>query len=627
MLDQETKKRIDDLRNILVGKIPDPKSQVEQITISLIYKFMNDMDDESMSMGGVPSFFVDEYEKYSWKNIFNPRHGGAELVNLYGDAIEKVSVNPHIPQLFRDIFKNAYIPYRDPETLRLFLKTIDEFKYTHSEMLGDAFEYLLSFMGSQGDAGQFRTPRHIIDFLVEIIDPKKSEVILDPACGSAGFLVSAYKHIVKNNTKKSEGDLLSASDRNELVKNINGFDISPDMVRLALVNLYLHNFTDPKIYEYDSLTSEDRWNEYFDVILANPPFMTPKGGIRPHNRFSIASSKAEVLFTDYITEHLKPNGRAGIVVPEGIVSTQHNAFKSLRKMLVNDALVAVISLPAGVFKPYSGVKTNILILDKKLSRSTEKILFAKVSNDGFELGDQRKPIKENDLPFVASAVKQFLSGNLSVTEGENYKLVEKKEISSSDNFFLSYQRYFKTIISESVYEIVDLGDVCEIVSGQSPAGKFYNSDGDGLPFYQGKTDFGDFYLQSSNTFTSQITKRSFKGDMVMSVRAPVGPVNLTPFEICIGRGLCAIRPSEKIDLMYLFYFFRYTNPANGIDGSVFDSISRGDILKIQIPLPTIEEQKVIVEEIERDQEEISLKYAEIEALTEKIKFKICNVWE
>ena len=128
MLDQETKKRIDVLRNTLVGKVPDPKSQVEQITISLIYKFMNDMDEESMSMGGVASFFVKEYEKYSWKNIFNPRLSGIDLVNLYSEAIESMGLNPYVPQLFRDIFKNAYIPYRDPETLRLFLKKINEFE-------------------------------------------------------------------------------------------------------------------------------------------------------------------------------------------------------------------------------------------------------------------------------------------------------------------------------------------------------------------------------------------------------------------------------------------------------------------------------------------------------------------
>jgi type I restriction enzyme M protein len=300
MLDQQTKKRIDDCRNILVGKITDPKSQVEQITIALIYKFMDDMDTEAIEMGGVPTYFVGEYERYSWKNIFSPRIGGDEMLQLYGEGMVKMNQNPNLPQLFRDIFKNAYLPYRDPETLKLFLKNINDFKYDHSEKLGDAFEYLLSVLGSQGDAGQFRTPRHIIEFIVKIIDPKKNETMFDPACGTSGFLISGYKHILNSNTNKIIGDKLMPDERKKLMNNITGYDISPDMVRLSLVNLFLHGFTNPKVFEYDSLTSEDRWNEYFDVALANPPFMSPKGGIRPHKRFGIESNRAEVLFVDYI---------------------------------------------------------------------------------------------------------------------------------------------------------------------------------------------------------------------------------------------------------------------------------------------------------------------------------------
>jgi type I restriction enzyme M protein len=135
------------------------------------------------------------------------------------------------------------------------------------------------------------------------------------------------------------------------------------MVRLSLVNLYLHGFTDPHIFEYDTLTSEERWNEFADVILANPPFMSPKGGIKPHKRFSIQAKRSEVLFVDYMAEHLTPSGRAAIIVPEGIIFQSQTAYKALRKMLVENSLVAVVSLPAGVFNPYAGVKTSILILD------------------------------------------------------------------------------------------------------------------------------------------------------------------------------------------------------------------------------------------------------------------------
>ncbi len=149
MLDSVTKKGIDVLRNILVGKIPDPKSQVEQITTGLIYKFMHDMDEESVEMGGVPSFFTGEFKKYAWNNLFDPKLGGADKVQLYSDAIEGMYTNPTAPLLFRDIFKNSFLPFKDPSTLNMFLKEINEFHYSHSEKLGDAFEYLLSFMGSQ----------------------------------------------------------------------------------------------------------------------------------------------------------------------------------------------------------------------------------------------------------------------------------------------------------------------------------------------------------------------------------------------------------------------------------------------------------------------------------------------
>ena len=408
MLDAETKRRIDTARDILVGKVPDPKSQVEQITIALIYKFMDDMDALSEELGGERAFFAGEFARYGWARLMQPGLGGHEMLNLYAEAIERMDQNPGIPQLFRDIFSNAFLPYRDPETLRAFLKVIDGFTYDHSERLGDAFEYLLSVMDSQGDAGQFRTPRHIIDFIVSIVDPKKEEVVLDPACGTAGFLISSYKHILAANTGADGNITLTPDERERLARNFTGYDISPDMVRLSLVNMYLHGFVDPHIHEYDTLTSEERWNEFADVILANPPFMSPKGGIRPHNRFSIQSRRSEVLFVDYMAEHLNAGGRAGIIVPEGIIFQSQNAHKRLRRKLVEESLVAVVSLPAGVFNPYSGVKTSILLLDKTLARKSDRIAFFKVENDGYDLGAQRRPIEQNDLPRVRSEIGAYL---------------------------------------------------------------------------------------------------------------------------------------------------------------------------------------------------------------------------
>ena len=375
MLTFDVKRKINTLRDILVGKVPDPKAQVEQITIALIYKFMDDMDIEGLEFGGTRQFFTGEYEKYAWTEIMKPENSGQQRAFLYAEGIEKMATNPSLPQLFRDIFRGAYIPYRDPDTLNMFLKEVSDFSYDNSEDLGNAFEYLLSIMGSQGDAGQFRTPRHIIDMMVEIIDPKKNETILDPACGTAGFLISAYRHILAQNKDEDGKSTLTADDRKRLTENFAGYDISPDMVRLSRVNMYLHHFTKPKISEYDTLTSEEKWDDCYDVILANPPFMTPKGGIMPHSRYRVKAKRSEVLFVDYIAEHLNPNGRAAIIVPEGIIFQSSNAYKELRKYLVNnDLLYAVISLPAGVFNPYSGVKTSILLIDKLFSKFKDEIL-------------------------------------------------------------------------------------------------------------------------------------------------------------------------------------------------------------------------------------------------------------
>ena len=409
MLDATTKRRIDTARDLLVGKVPDPKSQVEQITIALIYKFMDDIDAESEEFGGTRAFFAGEFARYGWAKLMRSGLGGHETLNLYAEAITRMPENPGIPQLFRTIFNNAFLPYRDPETLRAFLKVIDEFTYDHSERLGDAFEYLLSVLGSQGDAGQFRTPRHIIDFIVAVIDPKKNDTILDPACGTAGFLISSYKHILKANTDAEGNSTLTPDEKGKLATNFKGYDISPDMVRLSLVNMYLHGFAAPHIFEYDTLTSQDKWNDYADVILANPPFMSPKGGIRPHNRFSVQSKRSEVLFVDYMAEHLTPGGRAGIIVPEGIIFQSQKAHKQLRKLLVKELLVAVVSLPAGVFQPYSGVKTSILMLDKALAKKTDRIAFFKIDNDGYDLGAQRRPIDKNDLPQARAEIAEYLA--------------------------------------------------------------------------------------------------------------------------------------------------------------------------------------------------------------------------
>jgi type I restriction-modification system DNA methylase subunit len=423
MLTSETKRRIDACRDVLVGKLPLPTDQVELITLALIYKFMDDLDEESVKLGGKRSFFTGELAEYRWRALLPQTVSADERMNLFARGIEllggaEMEVNgkrttpaAHLPGLFRDIFRNAFLKFRDGRILTMLLTDINGFAYSHSEELGNAFEYLLQNMGTQGANGQFRTPRHIIDFIVACLDPQPGDRILDPACGTGGFLVSAYKHMLAHSTSPGStmpGDKLTHAQRQKLYGSITGYDTTDLMVKLSKVNLFLHGFPDPAIHIYDTLSNDARWNEKADLILANPPFMTPKGGVVPHTKFRIAAKKAEVLFTDYIAEHLTADGRGGVIVPNGIVATTQNAYVKLRRFLVEDSLVAVVSLPAGVFKPYSGVKTSILLLDKKLARQTKEILFLKITADGFDLGDKRNPIDANDLPEAERVIKAWL---------------------------------------------------------------------------------------------------------------------------------------------------------------------------------------------------------------------------
>ena len=618
MLDTDTKRRIDTARDILVGKVPDPKSQVEQITIALIYKFMDDMDAESEELGGKRKFFTGDYARYGWAKLMAPSLGGHEMLGLYGEGISKMPENPGIPALFRDIFKNAYLPYRDPETLKAFLKIIDEFSYDHSERLGDAFEYLLSVLGSQGDAGQFRTPRHIIDFMVEVLAPQKNETILDPACGTAGFLISAYKHILRTNTDAKGHSNLTPDDRGRLAKNFKGYDISPDMVRLSLVNLYLHGFTDPHIFEYDTLTSEERWNEFADVILANPPFMSPKGGIKPHKRFSIQAKRSEVLFVDYMAEHLTPGGRAAIIVPEGIIFQSQDAYKVLRKMLVENSLVAVVSLPAGCFNPYSGVKTSILLLDKALARQSDTIAFFKVENDGFGLGAQRRAIEKNDLPQVQAELAAYLQALRAKASTESVlaptstaQIVPKVRIAANGDCNLSGERYREGAAILSEFPHVTLNEVCEInPDTANPAELYPNSHFNYIDISCVENESGKF-LGPNKTDTDEApsrARRSVKqGDVLMSTVRPnlkaFALLTEVPDRAVASTGFAVLR--AKPDRLLPGFLINVLRDDRSVDQMIgmagkgaYPSINQTDVESLQIPLPPLEVQKEIVAEIE-----------------------------
>lgn len=586
MLKFDVKRKINTLRDILVGKVPDPKAQVEQITIAMIYKFMDDMDIEAMEFGGERVFFKEEYDKYAWSNLMSSENSGQQRALVYAEGIDKMSMNPHIPQLFRDIFRGAYIPYRDPETLNMFLKEIGEFSYDNSEDLGNAFEYLLMIMGSQGDAGQFRTPRHIIDMMVEIVNPKKNDTVLDPACGTAGFLISAYKHILKTNVDENGKSTLTSDDKKRLTDNFAGYDISPDMVRLARVNMYLHRFTKPQISEYDTLSSDEKWDDNYDVILANPPFMTPKGGIIPHNRYRVKAKRAEVLFVDYIAEHLNPTGKAAIIVPEGIVFQSATAYKELRKYLVDDGLLyAVISLPAGVFNPYSGVKTSILLIDKPLARMRDDILFVKMNHDGFDLGAQRREIKQNDIPDIINLIRKYQKGE-DVSNNPLITVASKEKVAEQD-YILVGERYKETSSINSKWDVEKLENLIENIK---------------YPEKVLKSDFkitGKYpIVDQSENFIAGYDEDESK---VFKITKPVicfgdhtRALKYVDFNFILGAdGVKILQAKDRIIPKYLYYVLKNTE-IKSLGYSRHFKILK----ELDIPVPPLSVQKEIVEEIE-----------------------------
>jgi type I restriction enzyme M protein len=672
MLNAEAKRHIDAARQVLVGKIPDPKGQVQEITNALVYKFMDDMDEMAASLGGKRRYFTGEYEQFSWRKIMDPKVGAHTRIDLYTQALSRLSKNPNLPELFRGIFRHAYLPFNDGRTLTLFLNEVDYFDYKNSEDLGNAYEYLLSIMGSQGDAGQFRTPRHIIDFIVKVINPTKDDSVLDPACGTAGFLISAYKHVMSQHDGKDdetgepkpEEKPLTADEKHKLYRSYRGFDIDDNMVKMAQVNMYLHGFPNPDIVVHDTLSSEDYWQDRYDVIMANPPFMTPKGGSLPHNKFGIKSTRSEVLFVDYIMSHLKPNGRAGIIVPEGIIFQSNNANKDLRKSLIEDGLYAVVSLPSGVFNPYAGVKTSILLFDNQIAKKSKDILFVKIEADGFDLGAQRRPIDRNDLPdaikeirayqeyiqtgkattsFIERVIKEDNEDNIAVLH-DKFLLVNKIQIKRSSEYNLSFDRYKPSEITTSLWPLVELGVVADFVRG--PFGSSIKKSvcvpkgRDTYKVYeQGNVINNDFYrgeyYVNKEKFNQLARFELLPGDIVVTCAGTLGRTAIVPKSIergIINSVLMRIRPDDnKILRKFLVAVINskvvqdgIVNKATGV--ALKNMFATSELKKFKIPLPPLEIQKQIVEKIEAERAMIESNKKLIDTHEQKIKDTIAKLW-
>jgi type I restriction enzyme M protein len=613
MLNSETKRHIDAARDVLVGVAPNPTTQIDQITYALIYKFMDDMDQAAIKAGGEASFFTGDLEQFSWSTLISSRMGNQEKMDLYSEALTKFSEAKQLPELFRTIFRAAFLPYRSPETLGLFLNEISYFDYSHPEELGNAYEYLLSIMSSQGDAGQFRTPRHIIDFIVDVINPTKDDKVLDPACGTGGFLVSTYNHILEQHDgkddPKNKEKPLTPDERKKLMSNLQGYDIDPTMVRIAQVNMYLHQFKNPQVFQYDSLTSEERWSDKYDVILANPPFMSPKGGIKPHNKFGVVSNRAEVLFVDFIINHLKPKGRAGIIVPEGVVFQNGKAYKELRKNLVENGLYAVVSLPGGVFQPYSGVKTSILLFDSELANQKTEIAFVKISADGYDLGASKRVVTENDLPIALELLKKWTSGK--TVDNPIITFVAKDEIAKKGDFNLSGDRYKVGFDhSNAKWPIVQLGDYVEIFNGSTPkkSEAQYWENGT-IPWFtiedirsQGRIIRATKQKITTTALRETSVKLLPKNSVLLCCTASLGEYAYSEIEVTTNQQFNGLVVRNESLLLPKYLYWCVSNFGTELERmsgkATFGFVSVGNLKEFKIPLPPLEVQEQIVAELD-----------------------------
>jgi type I restriction enzyme M protein len=390
-------------------------------------------------------------------------------------------VFPHFRKLnggttFSEYMQDAQLMVQKPSLLVSAVNMIDKLPITEGDAKGDLYEYLLSKLTTAGINGQFRTPRHIIRFMVELLEPKPTETIGDPACGTAGFLVGAMQYLLETHTspngklKGENGETIYTGDLLEPYRDhiqngmFHGFDFDATMLRIASMNLMLHGVDNPDIHYQDTLSNSfpEKFGKQatggFDVILANPPFKgsLDEGDVHPTLTQTVKTKKTELLFLALILRMLKKSGRSATIVPDGVLSGLSKAHSALRELLVKDnQLEAVLSLPSGVFKPYAGVSTAILVFTK--GGKTDHVFFYGVGADGFSLDDKRHPVRENDLPDALDRWRKR-SAKKDTDRTAKHFMVPMKEIKGKE-FDLSINSY-----KEANHEAVEYAPPGDIIA-------------------------------------------------------------------------------------------------------------------------------------------------------------------
>lgn len=475
MLTGALRNRVDALwTEFWTGGIANPLTVIEQITFLMFSRLLDMTETKNERKAGLsgkdfkPLFGPDEQE-LRWSQYRNL--GAAEMLPLVRDK-----VFPHFKKVsgdgaaFGEYMKDAQLMIQKPSLLVSAVEMIDDLPLGDADTKGDLYEYLLSKLTTAGINGQFRTPRHIIRLMVELLDPKPDMTVGDPACGTAGFLVSVAEYLQQQYTspegvwvdeetgqKTYSGDLLEPYRDHISNGMFHGFDFDSTMLRIAAMNLLLHGVDSPDVHYQDTLANSFPENypghasDSLDIILANPPF---KGSLDFEDVHSsllsdVKTKKTELLFIVLILKMLKLGGQSATVVPDGVLFGSSKAHQALRKILIEEnQLEAVISLPSGVFKPYAGVSTAILLFTK--GGSTENIFFYDVEADGFSLDDKRTKIDTNDLPDVLKRWQERDPKKDTDKSGKAF-FVSAKEI-KANKYDLSLSRYKETTYEEEAYE-------------------------------------------------------------------------------------------------------------------------------------------------------------------------------
>ena len=457
-MESETRNKIDKIwTTFWEGGVTNPLTVIEQITYLLFIKGLDDIDianEKNDNLLGIKTkrIFNEKQQDYRW-SIFKD-YPAEKMYKIIQEGVFPFtkSLSNNKNSGYAKYMQDAIFIIPTPIMLQRVVTLIDKLEMKDRDTKGDVYEYLLSKLSTAGTNGQFRTPRHIIKMMVDLMKPTPEDIIVDPACGSAGFLVAAGEYLRDN-----KNDLFYSENLKEHFNNtmFYGFDMDRTMLRIGAMNLMQHGIENPNILYKDSLSEDNEDNSKYTLVLANPPF---KGSI-DSERISkdlidiTKTKKTELLFLSLFLRILRVGGRAASIVPDGVLFGSSNAHKAIRQEIIEKhKLEAVISMPSGVFKPYAGVSTAIMIFTKTNAGGTDKVWFYDMTADGYSLDDQRQPIKENDIPDI---IKRFNNRD-SKEEQERARteksfFVSKEEIVEND-YDLSINKYKEIVVEKKEYE-------------------------------------------------------------------------------------------------------------------------------------------------------------------------------